>query len=333
MVWRHKHGGHRAIWRKGGKYAAAEHAALQEQNRLLQTEVIALRQQAHYHRTQHQRAVQRAQELEAQVGVLKRRWPASSSDSLVVRVSEQAERALRAQLGRKAASVLEPRVSNPAAPVTAASSGRILRWWRLCWISASNKSAVRAAARRGKASVPPHTQRTDRMGSAPLSTPNHSAQVSSSPGCHCQPQRPDIISAPLAPALIPKGMLATQFPQRSLVAEVSYHVPLERIRAMVRSAGLELSAGTLCGALEKLTPLFDPLYEAIQAQSRQAALCLMDETRWEVFVEEPNKGSHRWWALGRRYAPDSTLYCRPVTLRSRAQSLFWLRAGGGSLPL
>jgi transposase len=56
-----------------------------------------------------------------------------------------------------------------------------------------------------------------------------------------------------------------------------------------------LSAGTLCGVLEKLTPLFDPLYEAIQAESRRAALCLMDETRWEVFVEEPNKGSHRWW--------------------------------------
>src|SRR5271166_3792662 len=48
-----------------------EHAALQEQNRLLQAEVIALRQQAHYHRTQHQRAVQRAQELQVQVGVLK----------------------------------------------------------------------------------------------------------------------------------------------------------------------------------------------------------------------------------------------------------------------
>jgi Transposase IS66 family len=58
---------------------------------------------------------------------------------------------------------------------------------------------------------------------------------------------------------------------------------------MVRSAGLELSVGTLCGALEKLTPLFEPLYEAIQAQSRQAPLCLMHETRWEVFVEEPNK--------------------------------------------
>src|SRR5258708_10447549 len=60
--------------RSGGTEARTlrqENAALQERNRLLQTEVIALRQQAHYHRTQHQRAVQRAQELEAQVGVLK----------------------------------------------------------------------------------------------------------------------------------------------------------------------------------------------------------------------------------------------------------------------
>jgi transposase len=80
-----------------------------------------------------------------------------------------------------------------------------------------------------------------------------------------------------------------------LVLKFLYHLPLERIRAMVRSAGLELSAGTLCGALERLTPLFAPIYEAIQAQSRQAPLCLMDETRWEVFVQEPNKGSHRWW--------------------------------------
>jgi transposase len=114
-------------------------------------------------------------------------------------------------------------------------------------------------------------------------------------GCQCQPHRPDIISAPLAPTLIPKGLLANSFLTEVLVLKFLYHVPLERIRAMARSAGLALSAGTLCGALQKLTPLFEPLYDAIQDQSRQAALCLMDETRWEVFVEEPNKGSHRWW--------------------------------------
>jgi hypothetical protein len=56
MVWRHKHGG-QATEQSGEKEASTlrqEHAALQEQNRLLQAEVIALRQQAHYHRTQHQ---------------------------------------------------------------------------------------------------------------------------------------------------------------------------------------------------------------------------------------------------------------------------------------
>jgi transposase len=95
--------------------------------------------------------------------------------------------------------------------------------------------------------------------------------------------------------LIPKGLLANSFLTEVLVLKFLYHVPLERIRAMARGAGLALSAGTLCGALQKLTPLFEPLYEAIQAQSRQAPLCLMDETRWEVFVEQPNKGSHRWW--------------------------------------
>jgi hypothetical protein len=44
-----------------------EQAALQEQNRLLRAEVVALRQQAHYHRSQHRRAVARGEELQAQV--------------------------------------------------------------------------------------------------------------------------------------------------------------------------------------------------------------------------------------------------------------------------
>jgi len=48
-----------------------EPAALREHNRLLQAEVISLRQQAHYHRSQHRRAVARAEELQAQVDVLK----------------------------------------------------------------------------------------------------------------------------------------------------------------------------------------------------------------------------------------------------------------------
>src|SRR3954452_13327138 len=58
----------------GGKAARPfpqEQAGVQEQTRLLQAEVVTLRQQAHYHRSQHRRAVARAEELQAQVDVLK----------------------------------------------------------------------------------------------------------------------------------------------------------------------------------------------------------------------------------------------------------------------
>src|ERR1700731_3513787 len=69
-----------------------EKAALQEQNRLLRAEVIALRQQAYYPRAQHQRAVQRAQELGAQVDVLKAKV-AELQQRLFGRKSERACRA------------------------------------------------------------------------------------------------------------------------------------------------------------------------------------------------------------------------------------------------
>src|ERR1700719_4998060 len=85
-----------------------EQAALQEQNRLLRAEVIALRQQAHYHRTQHQRAVQRAQELGAQVDVLKAKV-AELQQRLFGRKSEQACRAAASDAERGRGIVFESR--------------------------------------------------------------------------------------------------------------------------------------------------------------------------------------------------------------------------------
>lgn len=124
--------------------------------------------------------------------------------------------------------------------------------------------------------------------------------------------------------MIAKGLLANSFLTEVLVLKFLYHVPLERIRAMARSAGLTLSAGTLCGALEKITPLFAPLYEAIQAESRQAPLCLMDETRSRSLCRTPEQGHAPLVAVGGGYSPDPALHRRPLALRSRAQSLFRL---------
>ena len=50
---------------------------------------------------------------------------------------------------------------------------------------------------------------------------------------------------------------------------------------MAARVGMPLSAGTLCGAFEKIPPLLLPLYEGIKARSRQEDLALMDETRWQ----------------------------------------------------
>src|SRR5690349_2683251 len=79
----------------GGKEARTlgpEHAALQAQNQLLRAEVVALRQQAHYHRSQHRRAVARAEELQAQVDVLKAKV-AELQQRLFGRKSERASTA------------------------------------------------------------------------------------------------------------------------------------------------------------------------------------------------------------------------------------------------
>jgi transposase len=58
-------------------------------------------------------------------------------------------------------------------------------------------------------------------------------------GCHCQAQRPDIISAPLAPALIPKGILAPSFLSEVLLLKFLVHLPSEpQVALPTQGAGL-----------------------------------------------------------------------------------------------
>jgi transposase len=269
-------------------------AALQAQHRLLQAEVVSLRQQAHYHRSQHRRAVARAEELQAQVDVLKAKV-AELQQRLFGRKSERRNRAPLLGGSERSGLARRARGQQPGR----AGHGRTLRETLpvVETVLALGDSALRCpyCGLRWDPWGPPHASEQIEWEVRLFRRRTIRPKYRRPAGCQCQPQRPDIVSAPLAPTLIPKGLLANSFLTEVLVLKFLYHVPLERIRAMARSAGLALSAGTLCGALEKLMPLFAPLYDAIQAQSRQAALCLMDETRWEVFVEQPNKGSHRWW--------------------------------------
>src|SRR3954452_10857060 len=286
-----------ATQQSGGKEARTlrqKHGALQAQHQLLRAKVVTLRQQAHYHRSQHRRAVQRCEELEAQVGVLKAKV-ALLQQRLFGRKSERISQATLLGGSGQSGVAARARGQQPGR----AGHGRKLRETlpvveAVLDLTDQQKRCPYCGLGWDRWG-PPHASEQIEWQVRLFGRRTIRPKYRRPSGCRCQPERPDIISAPLAPALIPKGLLANSFLAEVLVLKFLYHVPLERIRAMARSAGLALSAGTLCGALQKLTPLFAPLYDAIQAQSRQAALCLMDETRWEVFVEEPNKGSHRWW--------------------------------------
>jgi transposase len=106
---------------------------------------------------------------------------------------------------------------------------------------------------------------------------------------------PARIIAPAPARLIPKGLLSLGTIVEMLRLKFKYQMPLQRILGMGKDHGLSLSPGTVCGIWQKLEPLFTPLYQAIVEATRETGEWLMDETRWEVFVQVEGKGSHRWW--------------------------------------
>jgi hypothetical protein len=217
----------------GGKEAKAlrqEQAALQAQNRLLRAEVVALRQQAHYHRSQHRRAVARAQELQAQVDVLKAKV-AELQQRLFGRKSERADRVTRLGTTGQSGVAARARGQQPGR----AGHGRKLRetlavvevvldladqqkrcpYWGLEWDRWD----------------PPHRSEQIEWEVRLFRRRTVRLKYRRPAGCQCQPQRPAIISAPRAPTVIPKGLLANSFLTEVLVLKFLYHVPLERIPA------------------------------------------------------------------------------------------------------
>jgi transposase len=58
---------------------------------------------------------------------------------------------------------------------------------------------------------------------------------------------------------------------------------------------LDLSQGTLTDGLQRLLPLFEPLYDHLVGHSQQQTLWHADETRWLVFATVEGKVGHRWY--------------------------------------
>jgi transposase len=108
------------------------------------------------------------------------------------------------------------------------------------------------------------------------------------PGCYT-------ITAPTPPKLIPKSLLGTSVWVEVLLAKYFNHQPTERLLTSWKLLGLDLAASTVNAGLERLQPLFTPIYQALQERNRLSAYQQADETRWLVFVEKEGKQGHRWW--------------------------------------
>jgi transposase len=256
--------------------------------RHLQREVIDLRWQANYWRAQHRRAVQREAALAAQVQHLQaeiREWKRrlfgrkseTSSQAKTAKPSGKSQPAARGQQpgsqghGRRNHDHLPTihedcdlsdqekrccRCGKPLQEIPGTADGDIL------------EIEVRAYRRRY------HRKR----------------YVFS---CNCANQ-PALLTAPPPDKLIPKNNIGISLWVLILQRKFEFFQPLYRILAELRSRDQYLAAGTITAGLQKLVPLFEPLYKQLVEHNRAEDHWHCDETRWFVFEKQADKVGFQW---------------------------------------
>ena len=113
-------------------------------------------------------------------------------------------------------------------------------------------------------------------------------------GCRC-PHIPGIVTAPPAPRLIAKSTLGVSVWTEVLLDKYLYGRPTARLCQALQHQGVPLSPGTVTEGLRKITPLFEPVVQALRERQMGEKLFHGDETRWNVFAEMAGKVGHRWY--------------------------------------
>lgn len=103
-----------------------------------------------------------------------------------------------------------------------------------------------------------------------------------------------MVTAPPPATVIPQGLLGVSVWVMILEHKFALFQPLHRVLLELRSLRQNLSAGTVTGGLQKLLPLFQPLYEALVEHNRTEGHWHADETRWLVFERRADKVGFAW---------------------------------------
>ena len=112
--------------------------------------------------------------------------------------------------------------------------------------------------------------------------------------CECA-ALPGIVAAAAPARLIERGKWGITVWVEALLDKFLYGRASFRWIEQLAHLGVPLCAGTLCGGLRAITPLFEPLYQGLLPRLRAEPHWHADETRWEVFVEREDKAGHRWY--------------------------------------
>ena len=107
------------------------------------------------------------------------------------------------------------------------------------------------------------------------------------PTCGC-PDCPTI-TAPVPAKLIPKSRLGISIWIEILLAKYHTHLPIERQLGAWSLLDFDVAASTVNTGLERLQPLFTPIYEMIRDRNRLSKYHQADETRWFVFAGKTGK--------------------------------------------
>jgi len=112
--------------------------------------------------------------------------------------------------------------------------------------------------------------------------------------CECPNESPTL-TAPAPPKLIPKGRYGVSVWVHLLLAKFASHRALGNAIEALSHYDLHLPQGTISDGLKRISPLLEPVYEAILARNAESFYRQADETHWSVFIEQEGKIGFRWW--------------------------------------
>jgi len=112
--------------------------------------------------------------------------------------------------------------------------------------------------------------------------------------CSCEGV-PRFITAPPAPKVIPRSPYGISVWEGVLLNKFVYSQPTSRLLNYYKELGLPISQGTITGGLQKLMPLFRPVYDAFYNHQMTEEMFHNDESGWKVFESLEGKVGNRWW--------------------------------------